>query len=112
MYQKKLSDSLGLELGDTVKAVFMQDSGGLPIKREKNVKVIGTYPYKSGHFAYAPLASLKSFIGNDNLYYTRAEFEIKKDKNREIAKFKEIILDVAKRPENQLYVKDILLIKN
>lgn len=44
---------------------------------------------KSGYFVYAPLVSLKSFIGNDNLYYTRAEFEIKKDKNREVAKFKE-----------------------
>ena len=109
---EEIMDSLGLELGDTVKAVFMQDSGGLPIKREKNVKVIGTYPYKSGHFAYAPLASLKSFIGNDNLYYTRAEFEIKKDKNREIAKFKEIISDVAKRPENQYMSKISCLIKD
>lgn len=109
---EEIMDSLGLELGDTVKAVFMQDSGGLPIKREKDVKVIGTYPYKSGHFAYAPLASLKSFIGNDNLYYTRAEFEIKKDKNREIAKFKEIISDVAKRPENQYMSKISCLIKD
>lgn len=109
---EEIMSSLDLKLGDTVKAVFMQNSGGLPIRREKEVKVVGTYPYKSGYFVYAPLASLKSFIGNDNLYYTRAEFEIKKDKNREIAKFKEMISDVTKRPENQYMAKISCLIKD
>lgn len=109
---EEIMSSLDLKLGDTVKAVFMQNSGGLPIRREKEVKVVGTYPYKSGYFVYAPLVSLKSFIGNDNLYYTRAEFEIKKDKNREIAKFKEMISDVTKRPENQYMAKISCLIQD
>lgn len=42
---EEIMSSLDLKLGDTVKAVFMQNSGGLPIRREKEVKVVGTYPY-------------------------------------------------------------------
>lgn len=103
---------LDLELNDTVKCIFIQDVKNLSVQRSRKLKIIGTYPYEGGSYIYAPMAALKDFIGNSNLYYTRAEFEIKQDKNREVSKFRELISETAQLPENQYMAKISCLIKD